>query len=176
MSGDSTREHIKGGDFHLKVTLGKKIGGLVGVILLLFIISAAYTQIKLSHIGKEMKELAHLDLPMLNFIDVIEELQLRMIIDIEKLKRLAPAVSKAPSDNENTKKSKAIDLEEMALVKNDLESNQLKLFKILKEARETITNKNNYTSDQTILQYKKIQGNLDDLNEKHQKLQRQQLG
>ncbi|MDH4164609.1 MAG: methyl-accepting chemotaxis protein [Nitrospirota bacterium] len=69
--------------------VGTKILGLVGVLLVLMAMVAAYGIIKISNVGEEIKAVAEEDLPILHMVVDIETHQLESAIQLERALRFA---------------------------------------------------------------------------------------
>ena len=71
------------------LSIGKKIGGIVIILISLLIISSVYGFIKVSGIGSEMKTVQSEDMPLIQLVSDITVKQLEKAILIEKAMRIA---------------------------------------------------------------------------------------
>jgi methyl-accepting chemotaxis protein len=93
--------------FKLKdITIGSKIMGMVGILLLLTAICAGYGILKLGHVGEEIKEIAEQDIPLTEAITEITINQLEQAIWFERALRFGEVLAAKDASVEGLKHAK----------------------------------------------------------------------
>jgi len=103
--------------FFRNLPVGQKVGGVVGILIALLMISSVFGVSKVSLIGKEMKTVQAEDLPLIQLVADITVKQLEKAILIERAMRIAKVTSAEETVPELHKKIQALALEIDAEIK-----------------------------------------------------------
>ena len=94
--------------FIRNLPVGQKVGGVVGILIALLMISSVFGISKVSLIGKEMETVQAEDLPLIQLVADITVKQLEKAILIEKAMRIAQVTSAEETVPELHKKNTSI--------------------------------------------------------------------